>query len=224
MASPTLLILAALDVDTIIQVLMVLVFILLPVILKTWNAIRGGDNAKVEGQAQAHPGETSLEDQIADFLRHATEQSHSPPATPTSPDPEPEILIAEAVHAEPVVAQLTNTYNHDDEGGQHLETQLESHHIKSRLTSTSDAVEKRVHEHLDHRLGTLQGSQSEAEPKTDERLPEKDYVDHFETENSSEDTLQASDVVDVPTMLSDTRNLKTAIILNEILTPVSSRW
>ena len=203
MACESLLILADIDLIAIIQVLLVLGFLVVPVLLRIWNAAIGAGKQAPQREVVVQGGEPSMESQIEDFLRRATDQSHDAPVRQPA---ELEVEYAEPVYAEPVEADLSDAVVHE---------RISSH--------VEHALEQHVHDAFDHNLGSLHATANEDDAGAEVPTHSEDHIDHFAPANARQ-TEQTTDVQDVTSMLRDSHNLRTAIILNEIFKPVSSRW
>jgi len=227
------LILAAVELGTIIQILVVFAFIVFPFLVRIWNAVSTGNRpAPPRPEVVANADKQSMEFQIEDFFRRATGQLQD---SSVRQPPEPEIQCAEPVQYGPVEAEIV-----DEVGPRETVRTLVEHDIQTRNTEersqrlgqrvelAGESLEDHIHEQFDYDSGNLYPSSIAEDFGTDKdsnlTLYKSDDIDHFEQADPGEQMSKTVALEDVTAMLRNTPNLRSAIILNEILKPASSRW
>jgi hypothetical protein len=167
--------------------------------------------------------------EIEEFLRRAAalrnqqaqpaqQRSPAPAARPVAPAqvytpprlaPSDEILDAEVIDTGDVSGDDVAHYVK-----QHLsprEFEERSQHAAERIRLADDAMEAHLHDAFEHRLGALGATTSRAEDST---------LDDAEAAAAA----QPPQVPDLVKILRSPRDLRNAIILNELLTPPTHRW
>ena len=227
------LILADVDLQSIIQILVVFAFIVFPFLVRIWNAVSTGNRpAPPRPEVVANADKQSKEFQIEDFFRRATGQLQD---SSVRRPPEPEIQCAEPVQYGPVEAEIVDEVGLRENVSTHVEHDIQtrntverSERLGQRVELAGESLEHHVHEQFDHELRHLHLSSIAEDFGTDKDSDlthyESDDVDHFEQADPGEQMSKTVALGDVTAMLRNTSNLRSAILLNEILKPASSRW
>lgn len=213
------------------QILGVVVFVVIWVISQVIGNL--GNQARRNPQAGPQPrppgGDESVANKIEAFLRraagrrgseHAEEVNVAPDAeTFDSLEPEVEVLYKPEYPEEPMytegVAEHVGRHMDSSEFVQrasHLNDNVTA--SESRLDSHLDAMEDRIEEKFDHRLGSLARQTPSAAPPSPSSA------------QSTRDRIASTPVsaAGIAAMLSSGESLKQAIIMKEILDRPEQRW
>jgi len=162
------------------------------------------------------PAADQLTDEIDDFLRQAARQAQKPRPKGARRAPAPvkaqvvRPVEAQVVHEAPLGAGIRQHVKERLEGGR-LARQTAK--LGSEVSHADKEVEQRLHQVFDHEVSHLSGRQGETARATQAEQPE----DHLEE-------LPVTAAAGLAAMFSDTRNIRQAIIINEVLTRPQHRW
>jgi hypothetical protein len=175
-----------------------------------------------------------VDDEVEQFLRRVAQRrtggGKADEVVVVHPEaPPPRRLAEEVVVAEAVEAPSFPV------AGRHLKPSIPNERL-SRLDQTDEQVEEHLHDVFDHQLGRLSSEATRVDVTVGdayEQAPVEEYQvmpDAYEPERAAVRTA-ADEIAETPTaavglaaMLSDTENLKQAIVLSEILNRPEHRW
>jgi len=199
------------------------------------NRLFGGEAAKKKMQQQRRPGPVAppqppqpqgerqrVEDEVAEFLRRATQTKEGRPAAPPSP-PKPARKQQQAAPAP--VRRLTpkrdvNAPLYDNDPPQGRSPAAAAEQIAasakrvdasrpSEIEQADEAMELQIHQALDHQVGSKAGSLAGTAP------------------TATSDQRAARDVdspISIGELLRDPRSIRDAIVVSEILRRPTERW
>ena len=163
------------------------------------------------------------------FFRRTIDQTQDSTVQQTS---EPEHQSTEPVPAELVKLETVdvsaNLENASTPIANHLETQNTAKRVEALgqpVEASGGSIEHQIHDQFDYQLGNLRSSQLGNDTNVhDNSTSDRDEAVHVANLLQPKQIVQALTKEDVTSLLQNTQNLQTAIILNEILKPASSRW
>ncbi len=228
--------LLAADVGDLIQVVLIILFILVPIV---WGALN--KFAQQQKQQQQRPGERrpagrppggaaaggaprgvaagrppggGLEDEIGEFLRRAARQRQGragPAAQPAAAQPAGQQLVEAQVVRQPAIGEGIR---------EHVGEYLDAGEFRRRATELGEEVaqadeqiEQRLHAKFDHKLGRLAGRRGETADAPKVTQPEDVLAE-----------LPSTSAAGLAAMLGNAESIRQAIVINEILTRPEQRW
>ncbi len=208
------------DWTDLIPIVVVIIFFVISA-LGQWIA-KAARQQKLAGRAQRPvagprpaPG-GNVDDEIADFLRRATQRRGGEAAAPPQPAGPPamaEIVEPEVIGQQPVGGRV----------GRHVGQYLDAGEFERRagrlgdeVAHADDQIEQRLHQVFDHEVSRLAGvpGESAEAPLVAEALHPEDRVGQF----------PSTAAAGLPVLLSNAQNIRQAIIVNEILQRPEHRW
>lgn len=226
----TFLILARVDITTVIQFLVIFAFFFIPILKQIWLSVTAaGNKAQQPTDATTNPDKQPREFDIDDFFRRTIDQAHDSTVQQTS---EPKHQSTEPVPTELVKRETVDVSAKLENGNTHVANHLETKNTAKRVEVLEPPVESagkssghHIHGQFDHQLGNLRSSQLDNDTNVHDN-PTSDRDETVPVANllQQKQIVQALTNEDVTSLLQNTQNLQTAIILNEILKPASSRW
>ena len=229
--------LLAADVGDLIQVVLIILFIVVPIVWGALNkfsqkqpqqrpggrrpaggAPRGAAAGGAPGGAAAGgaPG-GGLEDEIGEFLRRAARQRQGragPAAQPAAAQPAGQQLVEAQVVSQPAIGEGIREHV-----GEHLDAgkfQRRAGELGGEVAQADEQIEQRLRAKFDHKVGRLAGRRGETAdaPKVTQPTEPEDVPAE----------LPSTAAAGLAAMLSNSVGIRQAIVINEILTRPESRW
>jgi len=215
----------AFDIDNIIGIVVVILFIIVPAIGQLLKAAKP-KQPPGQGRARAAPRPAAgrVEDEIGDFLRRAA-QARPAQAGPPAPRPlRPAVppLMADVVHEQPVEAEIVAEHRRGE-----LESTISTDQFEQRSSRLGGDVvreEKQLREHLhgtfDHEVSDLS---KQASKPTGSRRKSRSKARQSDAAPAPA-ALPETAAAGLAALLSNADSIRQAIVINEILTRPEDRW
>jgi len=200
-------------VDDLIGILIVILFIIIPAIGQLVAKLRGAKPQQPQGGAQPDRPRPirrqaqEVEDEIGEFLRRAARRHGGKPGEPAeAPRPAAKPVMAEAVKPPPRTTEAKAEHFARERFAKQVSQ------LGQQVAEEKKQMAKHPHDVFDHDVGQLSASTKRRERPA---IPARSATAAGQT---------PSIAVGVAAMLTNTENIRQAIVLNEVLQRPEHRW
>jgi len=208
----------AFDVDNIIGIVVVILFIIVPAIGQLLKAAKP-KQPPGQGRARAapRPAAGEIEGEIGDFLRRAA-QARPAQGGPRAPRPARPVvppLVADAVHEQPVEAEIVGEHRRE------LESTISTDQFDQRTSRLGGEVVREEKQLREQVHGTFDREVSELSKRSSKPTGSRRKSRSKPRQSAA---LPETAAAGLAALLSNADSIRQAIVVNEILTRPEDRW